>query len=99
MPLEFGNDFCLPCEPIARIWHKGNDPIRRRTIAVVGAADVDLPEITISLVHRIIYLYDSHSTDSVSGIQERVVASHKVVSARKNTCSAHVEVLKVRGSG
>jgi hypothetical protein len=55
MLLEFGNDFCLPCEPIAWIWHKGNDPIRRRTIAV-DVVDVDLPEITISLVHRIIYM-------------------------------------------
>ena len=42
MPLEFGNDFCMPCEPIAGIWHKGNDPIRRHPIAMV---DVDLPEI------------------------------------------------------
>ena len=50
MALEFGNDFCTPCEPIARIWHKGNDPIERRSTAVV---DVDLPEIhTISLLSR-----------------------------------------------
>ena len=50
MALEFGNDFCMPCEPIAGIWHKGNDPIGRHPIAVV---DVDLPEIhTISLLSR-----------------------------------------------
>ena len=42
MPLEFGNDFCAACEPIARIWHKGNDPIGRRSFVVV---DMDLPEI------------------------------------------------------
>jgi len=49
MPLEFGNDFCLPREPIARIWHKGNDPIGRCPIAII---DVHLPQIhTISLEH------------------------------------------------
>ena len=50
MALEFGNGFCTPCEPIARIWHKGNNPIGRRPISVV---DVDLPEIhVISLLSR-----------------------------------------------
>ena len=50
MPLEFGNDFCTPCEPIAGIWHKGNDPIGHRPIAVL-VVDVDLPEIlAISLL-------------------------------------------------
>ena len=48
MPLEFGNDFCTSGEPIARIWHQGNDPIGRRPIAVV---DMDLSEIhAISLL-------------------------------------------------
>ena len=42
MALEFGDGFCTPCEPIAWIWHKGNNRIGRRPIAVV---DVDLPEI------------------------------------------------------
>ena len=50
MALEFGNGFCTPCEPIARIWHKWNNPIGRRPIAVV---DVDLSEIhAISLLSR-----------------------------------------------
>ena len=39
MPLEFGNGFCAPCEPSARVWHKGNDP--RRPIAII-VVDVDL---------------------------------------------------------
>jgi hypothetical protein len=53
MPLEFGDDFCMPYEPIARIWHKGNDPIGRRPIAAADVVDVDLPEIhTISLLSR-----------------------------------------------
>jgi len=57
MLLEFGNDFCLPCEPIAWIWHEGNDPIGHHTIAVVDVVDVHLPEIhAISLVHQNIYI-------------------------------------------
>ena len=53
MPLEFGNNFCTPCEPITRIWHKGNDLVGRRPIAVVDEVDVDLPEIhAISLLSR-----------------------------------------------
>ena len=49
MPPKFGNDLCTSGEPIARIWHKGNDPIERRPIAII---DVHLPEIhAISLVH------------------------------------------------
>ena len=52
MALEFGNDFCPPCEAIAWVWHEGDDPIRRRPIAVVGVVDVHLREIrTISFVH------------------------------------------------
>ena len=51
MLLEFGDDFCAPCEPIAGVWHEGNDPIRRRPIAVVDVVDVHLPEIhAISLL-------------------------------------------------
>ena len=57
MLLEFGDDFCLPCEPIAWIWHEGNDPIRCCTIAVVDVVDVHLPEIhAISLVNQNIYI-------------------------------------------
>ena len=40
-----------------------------------------------SLVHR----HDNHFTHSVSAI-ECAVVSDKVVSARKNVCSAHVEI-------
>ena len=55
MPLEFSNDFCATCEPIARIWHKGNGPTGRRPIAII--VDVHLPEIhAISLVHQNIYM-------------------------------------------
>ena len=43
MPLECGNGFCTPCEPNARIWHKGNDPIGRRSIAIIFV-DVDLQQ-------------------------------------------------------
>ena len=51
MRFEFGDDFCTPCEPIAGIWHKGNDPIGHRPIAVVDVVDMDLPEIhAISLL-------------------------------------------------
>ena len=42
MPLEFGDDFRAACEPIARIWHEGNDPIGRHPIAII---DIDLQEI------------------------------------------------------
>ena len=45
---KFGNDFCAACEPIARIWCKGNYPFGRRSIA---ADDVYLSEIhAISLL-------------------------------------------------
>ena len=57
MSLEFTDDFCPPCEPTAWIWHKGNDPIRRRPVAIIVVVDVDLPEIhAISVVHWNIYL-------------------------------------------
>ena len=49
---QLGDDFCAACEPIARIWHEGNDPIERRPIAIV---DVHLPEI-LNLVHQNIYV-------------------------------------------
>ena len=53
MPLEFGNDFCTPCEAIAWIGHKGNNPIGRRPIDVVDV-DVDLSEIhAVSLLSSI----------------------------------------------
>ena len=52
MALEFGNNFCPACEPIARVRREGDDPIERRPIAVVGVVDVHLREIrTISFVH------------------------------------------------
>jgi len=52
MPLEFGNDFCPPCEPITWVWREGDDPFGRCPIAVVDVVDVHLPEThTISLVH------------------------------------------------
>ena len=52
MPLEFGNDFCPPCEAIAWVWREGDDPIKRLPIAVVDVVDVHLPHVhSISLVH------------------------------------------------
>jgi hypothetical protein len=87
VPFEFGNDFCTPCEPIARVWHKGNDPIGRRPIAVVDVVDVDLPEIhAISLLRG----YLSCSTHDISCIQ-RAAANGNVMSICKNVCSAHSE--------
>ena len=48
MLVEFGDNFCTACEPIAGVWHEGNDSIGRRPIVVV---DVHLPEIpAISLL-------------------------------------------------
>ena len=55
MLLQLSDDFCTACEPIARIWHKGNDPIGHRPIAIV--VDVHLPKVhAISLVHRNTYM-------------------------------------------
>ena len=52
MPLEFGNDFCPPCEPIAWVWHEGDDPIKHLPIAIVDVVDVHLPHVhSISLVY------------------------------------------------
>ena len=49
MPLEFGNNFCPACKPIAWVWCEGDDSIERRPIAVV---DVHLPHVhSISFVH------------------------------------------------
>ena len=47
---KFGDDFCTAREPIARIWHKGNDTIGRRPISVV-VVDLYQPDIhAISLL-------------------------------------------------
>ena len=62
MVLEFGDDFCPPCEPIARIRHKGNDPIRRRPMATV---DIDLQEVQRQLGGRL----RNCSTHSVSCVE------------------------------
>ena len=52
VPLQFGNDFCPPCEPIAWVWREGDaNPIGRCPIAVVDVVDVHLQEIHVSLVH------------------------------------------------
>ena len=52
MALEFGNDFRPPCEAIAWVWREGDDPIKRRPIAVVDVVDVHLPRVhSISFVH------------------------------------------------
>ena len=85
MPLEFGNDFCTPCEPRARVWHKGNGP--RCPIAVI-VVDVDL--------QHIIHLTDTfrkHSTHL--SFNECVATSNKVVSALKEARSAHVEISRM----
>ena len=53
MLLKFGNDFCTACEPIAWIWHKGNDPIGHHPIAIIVVVDVHLPKShAISLSHQ-----------------------------------------------
>ena len=44
MPLEFGDDFSPPCEPIAWIWREGNEPIINRSIAM-NVVDVELQKI------------------------------------------------------
>ena len=55
MLLQLSDDFCTACELIARIWHKGNDPIGHRPIAIV--VDVHLLKVhAISLVHRNTYM-------------------------------------------
>ena len=95
MSLEFSNNFCAACEPVAWIWHKGNDAIGRHPIAIIVVVDVHLPEIhTTRLNNSPEHLHDNHSTHSVGSIED-VIASNKVVSTRKNACSAHVEIPKV----
>ena len=92
MPLKFGNDFCTPCEPSARVWHKANDAIVRRPIAII-VMDVDLqwiPTPSACLTDTV----SKHSTHSLR-FNECAVASDKVVSARKEARSAHVEMLKM----
>ena len=51
MPLKIGNDFCTACEPIAGIWHKGNNPIGRRPIGVVDV--VDVVDVDLSEIHAV----------------------------------------------
>ena len=56
LALELGDDIGPPCEPIAWIWHKGNDPIRFCSIAITAVVHLDLREIhAIILVHWNIY--------------------------------------------
>ena len=54
MPLEFGDDFCSPCEPIAWTWYEGNELIGHSCSAIIVVVDVDLHGI--SLVHRDIFM-------------------------------------------
>ena len=77
MPLEFSNDFYAASESIARIWHKGNDPIGRRPIAII-VVNVDLKEIQ----RHQLASFSKRDTHSLSFI-ECVVASYKVVSGCK----------------
>ena len=86
MCLEFGDDFCAACEPTARIWHEGHDPVGRRPIAII-VVDVDLQEIQYG--HQPASV-SKHSTHSL-GFIECAIASNKVVSARKT----HVEISKM----
>ena len=72
MLLKFGDDFRTACEPIARIWHKGNDPIRHRPIAII--VDLHLPEIhAISLVHCVDFcieiVIENYVTPTISTLQ------------------------------
>ena len=63
MRLQFGDDFCLPCEPIARIWRKGYDRIKRCPIATV---DIDLQEVQR---HQLAGQVPKCSTHSVSCVE------------------------------
>ena len=57
MPVEFSNEFCAACEPIAWIWHKGDNPIGPRPIAIIVVVNVHLLEIhAISSIHLNIYI-------------------------------------------
>ena len=85
MLLEFGDDFCTACEPVAGVWHEGNDPFRRCPIAGVDVVDVHLPEINAI---RLLGGLPSYSTHSISCI-ERTAADGNVMGIWKNVCSAH----------
>ena len=65
MPLQFGDDFCAACELIARIWRKGDDPVRFHPIAIVVVLDVHLPEPRNQLAGRV----SNCSTHGVSCIE------------------------------
>ena len=86
MCLQFGDDFCAACEPTARIWHEGHDPVGRRPIAII-VVDVDLQEIQYGHQPASVRKYSTHSL----GFIECAIASNKVVSARKT----HVEISKM----
>ena len=87
MTLEFGDGFCTPCEPTARIWHKGHDPIGRRPIAVV--VDVDLPR------HQQAEQISRCFTHGISCI-ERTTTNGDVMSIFKDVLSGHSEWSKMR---
>ena len=73
MALEFGDDFCPSCEPIARIWHKGNDPIERRPIPIV---DIDLQGVQRCQLAGQVSKYCTHSVSCV----ERATTNDNVMS-------------------
>ena len=89
MPLELGDGVCAACEPVARIWHKGNDPVGRHPIAIT-VVDVKLQEIATPSA-SLLDIWSKYFTRII----ERVVASKKVVSAREKARSAHVEIPKL----
>ena len=91
MLLEFGNDFCTACEPIAGIWHEGNDPIGRRPIAVVDVVDVDLPEIHAISLHSLAEQVLSNCFTHGISCVECAAAHGSAMSIWKNVCSAHSE--------
>ena len=76
MLLEFRDDFCAPCEPIAGVWHEGNDSIGRHPIAVIDVVDVYLREI------HLINFAGQVSSCSTHGINcvERTAANGNVMS-------------------
>ena len=87
MLLEFGDDFCLPCEPVAWVWHKGNRCIGWRPVAIADVVDVHLPEIQCN---QLAGLLSDCSTHGVSCIE--LAAAHcSAMSIRKKVCSTHSE--------